>query len=214
MVKPTRLRLTLGSASPRRAALLESLGLPFVVETVDIDEQSFVHTAERDLRRTVERIAQAKFVAFGRGEDDSSLLLTADTLVACDGVIMGKPQSSDHLTTMLRQISGRSLTVATAVCFGVRGSVPVPEIVTTTVWLRDLSGAEIATYVASGTGMDKAGGLALQAEANHFIDSVEGCWSNVLGFPLCAVATLLGLEPSASPRDQRCSVDLCGDRWG
>jgi septum formation protein len=214
VVRAARQRLILGSASPRRAALLESLRVPFVVEAGSIDEESVVHSAERDPRRTVARIAQAKFAAFARAEDDSSQLLTADTLVACDGVIMGKPQSSDHLTDMLRQMSGRSLTIATAVCFGVRGSVPAPEIVATTVGLRDLSGAEIAAYVAGGSGMDKAGGLALQAEANHFIEAVEGCWSNVLGFPLCAVATLLKLEPSSSQRDQRCSVDLCGDRWG
>jgi len=211
---PARQRLTLGSASPRRAALLESLDIPFVVASVDIDEQSFVHPDESDPRRAAERIAQAKFAAFGNDEDGVSLLLTADTLVACDGAIMGKPQSHEHLTDMLRHMSGRSVTIATAVCFGSRGSVPVPELVTTTVRLRNLSGAEITTYVASGSGMDKAGGLALQAEANGFIETVEGCWSNVLGLPLCAVADLLGLEPSDSPQDSRCSVELCGDRWG
>ena len=206
--------ITLGSASPRRAALLDSIGVAFTVETVELDEQALVEHGEPDPRRSVEQIARAKFAAFAPTAR-SARLLTADTLVSCGREIMGKPGSDDELTSMLNAMSGRDITVATAVCSGQRGGDPSVEIVTTTVRLRTLSVNEISDYVATGTGMDKAGGLALQAEAGSFIDRLDGCWSNVLGLPLCAVTLLLEEESVVGETaGARCSAALCGTHQG
>lgn len=224
MAKPIPVSFTLGSASPRRADLLASLGLAFDIEAIAIDEELFVDPDERDPSVIVERIARAKFAAFPVGSD-RRLLLTADTLVACDGSILGKPASRDHLVSMLGHMSGRPLVIATAVCVGDRGAAPAVGLVTTTVELRTLTAADIESYVATGAGMDKAGGLALQSEASLFIQLVRGCWSNVVGLPLCAASQLLRpalgyAEPAhtdlgssvrrSAMGDVRCSAELCG----
>lgn len=197
-----RQRFTLGSSSPRRSDLLVSAGFQFDVDVANIDEAALVDPFESDPAAIVARIAQAKFAAFPV-DPRQPALLTADTLVACDDTILGKPASEQHLRDMLGHMSGRPVTVVSAVCVGRRGEEPLTEVVSTAVVLRELASREIERYVATGVGMDKAAGLALQAQAKPFISAVDGCWSNVVGLPLCAATRLLG---SAT----RCSVGLCG----
>jgi len=207
--------LTLGSGSPRRAALLSSLGVDFVVETIEIDEPAVVARPADQVpvpgTEAVAQIAAAKFAAFDESAFDG-LLLTADTLVECDGVVMGKPDTAADVEAMLHQMSGRSLEISTAVCVGTVGTSPTPSTVTTTVVLRDIAAHEISRYVASDVGLDKAGGLALQSEAADFIQEVSGCWSNVLGLPLCVTAEALDLAPHGLAQIDRCSPSLCGVR--
>jgi len=200
--------LVLGSASPRRSALLDSLGVPFGIETVEIDEQALV---AEDLtgRQAVIRIARAKFEAFD-SRTEQQLLLTADTLVECDGKVLGKPASSSHVGDLLHHMSGRPIHIFTAVCLGERGHEPAVTGVSTTVHLRPLDDDEIDAYVRSDVGLDKAGGLALQSEARGFIESVDGCWANVVGLPLCAVAAAMDLDGSGRTQAARCVTDLCG----
>lgn len=200
---------TLGSASPRRSDLLASLGVRFQVETVDIDEAAIAASPDTSPHQIVERIARAKFAAFPAAAGE--VLLTADTLVACDGAVLGKPASDQHLVDMLSRMSGRDLQIVTAVCVGHRGAAPSVEGASTVVRLRELTPPEIDDYVATGVGKDKAAGLALQAEAKPFITSVAGCWSNVLGLPLCVAHRLLRqyTVPSGA-LSTRCSVELCG----
>jgi len=199
--------LTLGSASPRRASLLRSLGVSFETVSVDIDEQRLVHPG--DLDASVRSIAGAKFAAL-RSLVASGLLITADTMVVLDGEIMGKPSSNDELRTLLTAMSGQKVTIVTGLCVGSLDESPETETVATTVRLRELSAQQIEDYVESGVGMDKAAGLALQAEAGPFIASVDGCWSNVVGLPLCAVAEALQIAPVAGDHHARCSQELCG----
>lgn len=212
VAEPTAAGFTLGSASPRRADLLRSANLSFDIETVDIDERALLGPGETDPRVIVERIAHAKFNAFGDAPRGHGLLLTADTLVACRGAVMGKPDSSEHLAAMLGQMSGSELHVASAVCVGPRVGRPALEVVSTVVSLHELTSADIDRYVMTGAGLDKAGGLALQAQAKPFIRSVRGCWSNVLGLPLCAALRLLGVTRDGAPAE--CSVGLCGSYDG
>ena len=120
---------------------------------------------------------------------------------------MGKPTTNAQLTAMLESMSASELTIVTAVCVGRRGLAPLVETVTTVVELRPLTVSEIEGYVSTGAGMDKAGGLALQAQAKPFIHAVQGCWSNVVGLPLCAVSRLLATDADES---LRCSIELCG----
>lgn len=206
--------LVLGSASPRRAALLESLGVPFVVSVVEIDEHAVLEAAPAVSklagRDAVTLIAAAKFAAFDGVPKAAQLVLTADTLVECDGLVMGKPRNPEQVKSMLRGMSEQTLEISTATCLGLTGSTPTPVTVTTQVTLGPLTQGEIERYAATGVGVDKAAGLALQSDANGFIASVRGCWSNVVGLPLCAVAEALNLEPRGTSRSDRCSVAFCG----
>ena len=112
VVEPAQMtpKVTLGSASPRRADLLRSLGVDFDVEVVELDEHAFIDELERDPRVLAETIARAKFAAFPANGTDR-LLLTADTLVACNGSVMGKPTTNRRLTAMLASMSGRELEI-------------------------------------------------------------------------------------------------------
>ena len=107
VVEPAQMtpKVTLGSASPRRADLLRSLGVDFDVEVVELDEHAFIDELERDPRVLAETIARAKFAAFPANGTDR-LLLTADTLVACNGTVMGKPTTNRRLAAMLASMSG------------------------------------------------------------------------------------------------------------
>lgn len=216
--------LILGSASPRRAELLARLTTRFEVRTVDIDESALIRAGDDEPGAVALRIAAAKFSGLvERGFDEPARLITADTLVACEGAIMGKPRSDDHLAAMLDHMSGRTLAIATAVCVGEVGGIgtveramdPMAEVVTTLVELRELTSKEIDGYVATGVGADKAGGLALQSGARPFVAAVRGCWANVLGLPVCAVVRLLGPAVAGADRrgiwaDPSCSVERCG----
>jgi len=134
-----------------------------------------------------------------RGEDqgEGRIVLAADTSVVLDEAILGKPGNDAALgAQMLRSLSGRSHQVMTGVA--VRGPRGVESrVVVSTVHFRALTEAEIAWYVATGEGADKAGGYAMQGKAGVFITSVEGSPSNVIGLPLADTVELLrraGLE--------------------
>jgi len=198
-------RLVLGSASPRRADLLKQLGVAFTVEVVPIDEDELFDAA-LSASDTAARIAQAKFAAFAPMHDDP-ILLTADTVVTANGATMGKPLSPKHLHEMLTAMSGQHVQITTAVCLGTAGTDPDTDTVSTSVALRDLTADEINRYVQTGIGMDKAGGLALQSRARPFIASVDGCWSNVLGLPVCQVHARF--NPPIE-REQACRPSRCG----
>jgi septum formation protein len=204
--------LILGSASPRRADLLAHAGYSFRVETVDIDEVAArTHVDDGDIVAATTAIARAKFEALGQQGCLSPRvpLLTADTLVACEGKTMGKPESDGEVATMLATMSGQQLEITTAVCVGRAGEHPRELCVTTLVRLTELSPAQIDRYVETGVGLDKAAGLALQSEAGGFIASLDQCWSNVLGLPLCAVHAALREDYSAAS-DPYCAPTRCG----
>jgi len=216
----TERTLLLGSASPRRADLLAAAGYSFDVVTAPIDEQSAAAgIGDGDIAAATRAIARAKFDALsaalghgpGHGAHDLAAgqvarVLTADTLVACAGVTMGKPTSNEEVVTTLSHLSGQRISITTSLCIGDvsladsrAGDAGAGESVqptqveeTTTVDLRTISTAEMHAYAATGVGLDKAAGLALQAEAAPFIAAVQGCWSNVLGLPICRVRALVG----------------------
>lgn len=204
--------LILGSASPRRADLLTQAGYSFRVETVEIDEGAAREgIADGDIVAATAAIARAKFDAFVEQDvapAGSPLLLTADTLVACQGVTMGKPGSHDAVATMLSQMSGQRLSITTAVCVGERGGHAQGATVSTVVDLAELTVDQISGYVETGVGLDKAAGLALQSDARPFIVRLDRCWSNVLGLPLCAVQALMRHDVEATSR--YCTSARCG----
>jgi septum formation protein len=180
--------LCLASASPRRRDLLASIGVPVVTRPVGIDETPWPGEAARAY---VARLAREK--ALAAAEEGDLPTLGADTVVVCDGAILGKPESRRHAAAMLRRLAGREHRVLTAV--SVTGPAGLLEAcVTTRVAMRGISEAEIAAYWATGEPRDKAGGYAIQGLAAVFVVSLEGSHSAVVGLPLFETAELLARQ--------------------
>jgi len=194
------MRLILASASPRRAELLRAAGFAFEIVTTDVDER--VRDGEAPAEY-VRRLAQAKseHVVSGLsrtsdlppedGPDDDSIVIGADTAVVVDGAILGKPIDDADAAEMLRRLSGRTHEVLTGVSVR-RGAQELSCVETTRVEFARLSHGDIAWYVSSGEGRDKAGAYAIQGLAARFIPRIDGSYSNVVGLPIAALAELLG----------------------
>ncbi|WP_394424918.1 Maf family protein [Vreelandella stevensii] len=177
--------LCLASASPRRKALLASIGVPVSVLPSDIDETPL---ADESARAYVERLAVAKASA---AMDRTSLpVLGSDTAVVVAGEILGKPRDQQHAAEMLRRLSGGTHQVLTAVA--VSGPLGILSCcVTTHVTMRSLSREEIACYWQTGEPVDKAGGYAIQGLASVFVEEIQGSHSAVVGLPLFETTRLL-----------------------
>ena len=180
-----RPRLVLASASPRRSELLASLGLTFEVRAASVDESARPGEGAAAL---VERLAREKATAVaGPGE----LVLGADTVVALDGAVLGKPAGDDDAAAMLRRLAGREHEVLTGLAFVEPGAGRTMSAVERTrVRFTDLTAAEVDWYVRSGEARDKAGAYGVQGRAALFVSAVIGNYSNVVGLPLPAVRRL------------------------
>lgn len=180
-------RICLASKSPRRAELLDQVGLKYEVVPASVDETP--HTGE-DPAAFVCRVAREKAVAVASG-GEFDLVIGADTAVVVDGEIFGKPVDAAHARTMLERLSGRSHQVfsAVAVADGDDDAVRVSE---SRVTFRTIGSGEIDAYRASGEPADKAGGYAIQGLGAVFVSRLEGSYSGVMGLPLFETAELLG----------------------
>jgi septum formation protein len=190
------MRLVLASASPRRAELLQSAGIPFDVFPVDVDERR--RPGEQGtayvLRLAVEKAARAteaiRSMLESPNDDAPRVVLGADTAVVVDGEILGKPGDEAEATAMLRRLAGTQHEVLTGISLRC-GERELSHAETTTVHFGRLSDEEIAWYVQSGEGWDKAGGYAIQGLASRFVVRIEGSYSNVVGLPVASVYELL-----------------------
>lgn len=186
--------LVLASASPRRHALLAELGVAFEVRPADIDETPEPgEPAEALVRRLAVEKAQAALAA---APERPIVVLAADTLVAVEGEVLGKPVDEADAARMLRLLSGTRHQVMTGVAVATSdasrtASTLSVEVVTTHVHMAPWSEDEIAAYVASGEPMDKAGSYAIQEGADRKVTQLEGPFDNVVGLPLEATARLL-----------------------
>jgi septum formation protein len=191
----SEISLILASASPRRRELLAQAGYRFEVQASSVDESRRAgEEAIRFATRLAREKAQAVF-AKRQSSGHPTLVLGADTVVVCDGEILGKPVDAADATRMLLLLSGRTHHVVTGVA--VVGGAELVEVAAevTQVTVRTLSPQEIAEYVAGGEPMDKAGAYAIQGYAARWIPRISGCYFNVVGLPLALVASLLeGVE--------------------
>lgn len=179
------MQLILASASPRRKALLSLFGLPFVVRAADIDETMDFSKPPFD---EVARVSRAKALAVAREEDDA--VVAADTIVVCDGRVLGKPHSREEAIAMLSLLSGRDHQVMTG-CTVLRGQKSETFTEVTDLHFRPLSQMEIEKYVASGEPMDKAGAYGIQGGAALFCERIAGDYYNVMGLPVCRLGQAL-----------------------
>ncbi|MFZ3263039.1 MAG: Maf family protein [Terriglobales bacterium] len=184
--------LVLASASPRRQELLRNAGIAFEVQPAHIPEDPLPGENAKDC---AERLAREKALAIAR-KRPTEAVLGADTVVVIDNQILGKPANAADAARMLRLLSGRTHSVITGVCLVVDGQLSAGSE-TTSVTMSEISGKEIAGYVATGEPMDKAGAYAIQGIASRWIPRIEGDYSNVVGLPVALVYRMLqraGLE--------------------
>ena len=173
------MQLILASASPRRKALLSLFGIPFTVRAADIDETM---DPEKPPFDEVARVSRLKALAVSREEED--VVIAADTIVVCQGKVLGKPHSEAEAASMLRLLSGRDHQVMTG-CTILYGDRAETFTEVTSLHFRPLSEKEIQKYVQSGEPMDKAGAYGIQGGAALFCEKLEGDYYNVMGLPVC-----------------------------
>lgn len=176
----------LASGSPRRRELLTQIGCSFEVVKSDADEIMDDALSPAEL---VKANAASKAQAVASKLETSAAVLGADTVVALDGKIFGKPLDEADAARMLRALSGKKHEVYTGLAFVVNGETYMAAE-GTLVEFRELTDEEIAEYIATGEPMDKAGAYAVQGFAAKFIPCIEGSFSNVVGLPLAAVDSL------------------------
>lgn len=173
------MKIILASGSPRRRELLEKMGISFEIDVSDVDE-TVSGTPEERVSILAERKARAVGMRHSEG-----LILGADTLVALDGRVMGKPLDDDDAVRMLRSLSGRTHHVLTGIClYNAENGAVKTAVESTGVRFRDLTEREILAYVATGEPRDKAGAYAIQGGAASFVAEYDGSYSNVVGLPV------------------------------
>lgn len=177
-------RLVLASGSPRRAAVLRQLGLAFEVDVPRLHEEVRPGESPAEL---VERLAREKAQTAVR---PGALALAADTMVALEGEVLGKPESRGHAETMLRRLRGRAHVVHTGMALASPDRV-VSAVDDTRVLMREASDRELAEYAATREPMDKAGAYAIQERGAALVEGIEGDYFNVMGFPLNTFRRLL-----------------------
>jgi septum formation protein len=178
-------RLILASASPRRAELLRAAGFDFETIVADVDEAV---RPDEPPSTYVRRVAAEKS-AYVASQPDA-IILAADTAVVVDGEILGKPRNDADAARMLRMLAGRQHEVVTGISLR-QGAYELGRVETTVVFFSALSEHDVAWYVASGEGRDKAGGYAIQGLAARFVPRIDGSYSNVVGLPVAALVELL-----------------------
>jgi septum formation protein len=186
-VLSNRSRLVLGSASPRRRELLELAGFTVEIVPTAIDESVLV---DESADAYLERIVASKLRACRERVGSERTVIVADTTVIRDRSILGKPESDAHAREMVTSLAGRRHVVATRFAIQ-RGGDIVSETVETTVEFRLLTTLEVADYVATGEGRDKAGSYAIQGRGAAFVRRIEGSYTNVVGLPLSEVVEAL-----------------------
>jgi septum formation protein len=178
------MRLVLASGSPRRASVLRQLGLDFEVMIPDVDETGRLGETPRAL---AERLARAKA---RHGAREGALALGFDTLVAHGPDILGKPDSPGEAREMLMRLSAGEHVVFTGIAAASVERIE-SEVVTTRVRFRRIERWEVDAYVDTGEPMDKAGAYGIQGMGAALVESVEGDFFNVMGFPIQAFQRLL-----------------------
>ena len=192
-----RPKLVLASASPRRLALLQQVGVePDGVVPAEIDETPVRNERPRVL---AERLAREKAQAAARvvAKDDAlegSYVLAADTVVVAGGRLLPKAELVDEAAACLRLLSGRAHRVYSGIALVTPGGALRQRVVETRLRFKRLSTDDFESYLASGEWKGKAGGYAIQGLAGAFVLKIIGSYTNVVGLPLYEALALLGGE--------------------
>ncbi len=183
-------KIVLASASPRRRELLQNMGLDFEIITSDGAEQVFENELPQD---TVKRLSSEKALNVAkRAPYDDCIVIGADTVVAIDGKILGKPVDEGDAKRMLTLLSGRTHKVYTGVSvIETTSGERVSDYVETEVKFVNLTERQIEKYVSSGEPMDKAGAYGIQDLGAMLVEKINGDYFNVVGLPVSRLARIL-----------------------
>jgi septum formation protein len=173
--------LILASASPRRHELLLAAGIDHVIRAASIPEERRLSEPATHL---VTRLAEEKARAIEHSVQD--IVLSADTVVALDDSVLGKPTSDEDARRMLRLLSGRDHWVYTGICILANGTA-IGDVASTRVSFERMGDNEIEEYIRSGEPRDKAGAYGIQGRGSKFVRSIQGCYQNVVGLPVSLV---------------------------
>ncbi|MBE6973094.1 MAG: septum formation inhibitor Maf [Ruminococcaceae bacterium] len=189
------MKLILASQSPRRRELLERMGLTeFEIRPAAGEENASPDLTPAQLVEELSRQKAREIALTAEGDD---VIIAADTVVAADERVLGKPHSTQEAQEMLRFLSGRTHTVYTGITVR-RGEQELTQYEATQVLFRPLTEGEIAAYVATGEPMDKAGAYGIQGRGCVLVEGIRGDYYNVMGLPVCRLALMLrefGIEP-------------------
>jgi len=181
-------RIILASNSPRRKELLTQIGLSFTVAPADVDESVLPGESPESYAARV-ALDKARIASERAGE---GIVIAADTIVAINDSILGKPRDGRDAEAMLALLSGKEHRVITAIAvMDTSTARNMTRTSVTKVWFRDLTEREIAAYVATGEPMDKAGAYGIQERGALLVERIEGCYSNVVGLPLSLLGEML-----------------------
>ncbi len=177
--------IILASQSPRRRELMGLFHVPFTVKVADIDEKMDETASPCD---EVARVSREKALAVEASNED--IVIAADTIVVCQGKILGKPKDEADAKNMLTLLSGRDHQVMTGMTVA-KGEKIVTVTEVTDIHFRDLSEGEILAYIATGEPMDKAGSYGIQGGGSLFAEKMVGDYYNVMGLPVCRLYQIL-----------------------
>ena len=181
-------RLVLASASPRRRKLFSLLKVPFVTAAAYVDEESEEGESPQEMvcRLSLDK-ARAVAPSYPEG-----LIVAADTVVALDGDVLGKPADEAEAVAMLRRLRGRKHTVLSGLTvYHPASGRAIMELAKSTVLMRSYTDEEMTLYAASGDPLDKAGAYAIQHHDFSPVERIGGCYANVMGLPLYHLARAL-----------------------
>lgn len=174
------MKVILASASPRRQALLQQIGITPLVCPADFAEGSVTASQAQEVALYN---ATGKCAAVAAKMGDELPIIAADTIVVIDNVILGKPQDAAAAKAMLQCLSGRTHQVITGVAVRYKGQ-QLSKVCVTDVSFRQLTAEEIDAYIATGEPMDKAGAYGIQGRGAVLVEKINGCYNNVVGLPL------------------------------
>ena len=184
-------KIILASGSPRRRELMDREGFEFTVITSKAEENYDPSLPPQEIAQSLAKLkAQAVASALPAQDLEDSIVIGADTIVALDGVIYGKPVDASDACRMLRELSGKTHQVITGVCI-ICNKDAQAFAQSTNVNFKELSDSEIQEYVASGEPLDKAGAYGIQGLGGKLADSINGDFDNVVGLPIKTLAPKL-----------------------
>lgn len=172
-------QIILASASPRRKELLSRMGVEFLVDTSNIEEI----TKESNPKDMVLELAFIKTMDVSKRYGEDSIIIGADTLVALEDKVLGKPKDKEEAYAMLKDLSGKKHNVYTGVCIIIKGEV-ISFAEKSDVWVSELEEEEILQYIHTGEPFDKAGGYGIQGQFAIYIERIEGDYNNIVGLPI------------------------------
>ena len=180
-------QVVLASASPRRKELIRHLAIPIEIDPSHVSEDTESNTPAEEM---VTHLAIRKAAEIAARRPDA-IVIGADTTVEIDWAILNKPENLTDAERMLRRLRGQTHQVHSGVAVLGPDQPTYSDVMTSRVRMRQFPDLELRAYLATGESLDKAGAYGIQGAAGDIVETVEGCYTNVVGLPMCTLARCL-----------------------